>query len=196
MPVFLSEFRSPNEFPFHEINFNERARFRNPEIYDCAMEAVASWSGVEKAMLQLYVFLVRGNSDRAAASIMAVNDFRTKCFIVAAAAKGAISERRFETLKKLLSVALKSKRRSDLLTSWTWGYSDALPDALLLVAPTIDSLDAVSTRDVLVYPKRDIENMKSENSRITEYLQAYKRIALLEGDREEANERLFEWLER
>ena len=195
MPVSLSDFRSLRDFVLQEKEFTQFAHSEDSPLSFDAMQAVSSWSMVEKAMLELFVFLLRGNSHRVSASFMAVDCFRTKCNIVAAAATSALSETRLGTLKKLLAVALKAKRRRDRLENWTWGYSDTFPNALLLIEPSVDALDAASSRNVFVYQDYDLRNIMCEHTRIAESLNLYQKITLIEGDPTEASEWLMEWLE-
>lgn len=194
MPVSLSDFRQLRDPILQEIESSQSAPSKDCPLSSDAIRAVSSWSMVEQAMLELFVFLLRGNRHRVAASFKAVNCFRTKCNMIAAAAKNGLFETRFTTLEKLLSVTLKAKRRRDRLEAWAWGYSDTFPNALLLIKPSDDSSAAHSGRDILVYQGHELKNMVCEHSRIARCLDLYRKLTVVEGDPVEASERLMEWL--
>lgn len=192
MPISLSDFSPLREFVLQELELNQFERSTNSPLSFDAMEAVSSWSLVDEAMLELFVGLSRRNRHRVAVSFKSAACFRAKCNMVAAAAKNALGETRFGTLEKLLSVALKAKRRRNRLEDWTWSYSDTFPNALLLIKPSEDVSCDLSNRDVFVYQGYELTNIVREHARIAECLGLYQKITIVEGNPEKACERLME----
>lgn len=192
MPVSLSDFSPLREFVLQELEFTQFARSRDSPLSIGAMQAVSSWSLIDEAMLELFVWLSQRNRHRAAVAFKSAACFRTKCSMIAAAAKNAESATRFGTLEKLLSVALKAKRRRNRLEDWTWGYSDTFPNALLLIKPSGDVSCDLSIRDVFVYQDYELANIVREHARIADCLGLYQKITTVEGNPVEGRQRLME----
>jgi hypothetical protein len=121
---------------------------------------------------------------------MKFKDFHAKCEAIVAAAEGVLSGSQSKTLKTLLSVALKSKRKSAPLLTWGCAHTDIFPNAVLLIDPSIKELKFARKSDVLVYPEHELKKVISDNSRIANCFKEFQRISLIKGNAKEVREKL------
>ena len=112
-------------------NAGDRPLKHNPELGLLAMEAMISWSNVERFMLNMYLELMGGSQDLAAVSFLAQETQNAKTASINAAAKHVLDEKYFELLQAILKASKPGQLGRDKLAHWTWGYSPNIPDGFL-----------------------------------------------------------------
>jgi hypothetical protein len=112
-------------------NAGDRPFKHNPELGLLAMEAMISWSNVERFMLNMYLELMGGSQDLAAVSFLAQRTQSAKKAAINAAAKHILDEKCFELLQAILEASKPGKSGRDKLAHWAWGYSPNIPDGFL-----------------------------------------------------------------
>ena len=100
-----------------------------------AMEAIASWASVEHFMITLYVGLAGGPNTAAAAIFLAQETNAAKNAALAVLVERKLSEPRRALYAAITELIETRGRATDRLSTWIWGRSPELPDALLLTDP-------------------------------------------------------------
>jgi hypothetical protein len=195
MAKSLLHFADVTKVDPYTITLAETSRSKVSGITSIALEAIESWDTIETAMLELYIYLLNGHEQRVAKTFLAVEIFETKLVLLKAAASEALSANRLNSLVKLMGIARKAKRKRDFLAQARWCESEQIRDAVLVIAPSREDWTNASPDNVLVYTRDDLENLVSENTRISDCFRNFQRLHLLEGDPMEANKRLIDWVD-
>ncbi|MCA3272752.1 MAG: hypothetical protein ING24_03395 [Roseomonas sp.] len=135
-------------------NAGDRPLNHNPELGLLAMEAIISWSNVERFMLNMYLKLMGGSQDLAAVSFLAQTTQNAKEASINAVAKHVLDEKYFELLRAILTASKPGQLGRDKLAHWTWGYSPNIPDGFLLADPRNTHTD-FDRNLIFVYKKQD-----------------------------------------
>ncbi len=104
---------------------------------------IAQWSEVEIHLGALLAFILHANEKAAVAMYAGVENRAAQLRLINSAAKASLPKDHYEAISALLvSIVKPAMKERDKLAHWTWGYSDELPDALLLadVQNTLGSL--------------------------------------------------------
>lgn len=139
------------------------------------MEAIISWTNVEKFLLDTYLAMLGGSTGIAATAYLAIETQSAKVRMINAVAKKTLEPRYFDLLKAILAVAKTNQKSRDKLAHWLWGYSHDLPDAFLLIDPR-RSVDGMSSDDIQVYKASDFEDIIGANDRLCGYGLRFKFI--------------------
>lgn len=135
-------------------NADVRPLNHNPELGLLAMEAIISWSNVERFMLKMYLELMGGSQDLAAVSFLAQETQNAKMAAINAVAKHVLDEKYFELLQAILKASKPGQSGRDKLAHWTWGYSPNIPDGFLLANPRNTHTDLDQSL-IYVYKEQD-----------------------------------------
>jgi len=135
-------------------NAGERPLKHNPELGLLAMEAIISWSNVERFMLKMYLELMGGSQDLAAVSFLAQETQNAKMAAINAVARYVLDEKLFQLLQAILKASKPGQSGRDKLAHWTWGYSPSIPDGFLLANPRNTHTDLDKSL-IYVYKKQD-----------------------------------------
>lgn len=157
-------------------NSGDRPISRHPELAILAIEAISSWSNVEKFMLKTFVELLGGSKSLACDVYLSLQNQSAKTAAINAAADSVLrGKKELVLLKLILQLASSFSADRNKLAHWTWGESPNLPDAVLLVDPrtTIDELDKTK---VFVYKDKDFKSIMLKNDKLCGWLQSFKRI--------------------
>jgi hypothetical protein len=146
-------------------NAGDRPLKHNPELGFLAMEAIISWSNVERFMLNMYLELMGGSQDLAAVSFLAQETQSAKKAAINAVAKHVLDEKCFELLQAILEASKPGKSGRDKLAHWTWGYSPNIPDGFLLADPRNTHTD-LDKNLIYVYKKQDFLNIIKLNDEL------------------------------
>jgi hypothetical protein len=146
-------------------NAGDRPLKHNPELGLLAMEAIISWSNVERFMLNMYLELMGGSQDLAAVSFLAQETQSAKKAAINAVAKHVLDEKCFELLQAILEASKPGKSGRDKLAHWTWGYSPNIPDGFLLADPRNTHTD-LDKNLIYVYKKQDFLNIIKLNDEL------------------------------
>lgn len=143
------------------------------------MEAVVSWTNVELFLLSLYIALLGGPKNLAATAYLAIETQSAKTAVIQAVARERLAEPHQKLLTAILSLAKTAQKGRDRLVHWTWGYSDEIKDGFLLVNPK-DCVDGQApTHDkILVYKKRDFDDLVEANDRLCGYGASFRKIVI------------------
>ena len=100
-----------------------------------AMEAIASWTEVERFMITLYVSLTGGPTSAGAAIFLAQETNSAKSAALTVLVNRKLSEPRRALYAAIAELIESRAGARDKLTHWIWGRSPELPDALILTDP-------------------------------------------------------------
>ncbi len=98
-------------------NAGDRPLEHNPELGLLAMEAIISWSNVERFMLKMYLELMGGSQDLAAVSFLAQETQSAKKAAIDAVAKYVLDEKLFQLLQAILKASKPGQSGRDKLGS-------------------------------------------------------------------------------
>ncbi len=116
-----------------------------PQLAAAAMEVIASWATVESFMLEVYLHFAGGSRSVGADIFLALRSVAAQRAVLARITGGLSDENRqlFRAISKLVE---KRAEPRNLLAHGVWGFSPALPDALLVADPR-DLADMDAARD-------------------------------------------------
>lgn len=116
--------------------FEKRAR-----LAPYCIDAVASSSQLDASLLRLFMQLMGGSQRVAARMYLSLKTRGPTNAAITAAAKSALSAWQFGVFDVITKSSKSAQGERDNLAHWVWGYSNDLPDALLLIDPQYLPLD-------------------------------------------------------
>jgi hypothetical protein len=117
--------------------------FGNPETMTLRPNLAAKVARCVAQWGEFLGILLHANQAAALAMYSALENRAAQQRIISAAAKASVPSDHFDVISSFLSTILRpAMKERDKLAHWLWGYSDDLPDALLLAEPpsSIESL--------------------------------------------------------
>lgn len=149
---------------------------RQPELAGMAMNIVAQWAVNEVRMARILVVLLGAQSRPVIAMHSALTSTQAQMAALRAAAKTMVTDEYWNTFDAALVVVKKLAKERNRVAHWIFGYSNQVPDALLLVNP-VDFIDgeviyqegvakganvldmSLRKKGVLVYDKPEFERV-------------------------------------
>lgn len=116
-------------------NAGDRPLQRHPELAILAAEVIASWATVESFMLNVFVELMGGPTDKAATVFLALETQSAKAAAINAIAEESLADEHKALLRAIIRVTKSHQAMRDKIAHWVWGDSPDLQDALLLIDP-------------------------------------------------------------
>jgi hypothetical protein len=116
---------------------------RRPRLAVMIAHCIAQWSEVEIHLGALLAFILHANEKAAVAMYAGVENRAAQLRLIDAAAEASLRPRHYAAISALLtSIVRPAVKERDRLAHWTWGYSNELPDALVIANPqsTLSSL--------------------------------------------------------
>ena len=171
---------------------------RHPNLAALAIEAISSWSNVESFMLHMFITMMGGPTDNAAAVYLALDSRSAKSAAINAIAEKTLSAENRRLLRAILRTIKSNGGARDKLAHWVWGDSPDIPDGLLLADPTklarieINTNQNALAENVFVYKRQDFEQIIKTNERLAGFGQLFGFI--LKGHIANQDGRLFDEL--
>lgn len=161
-----------------------------PELGLLAMQSISSWSLVEERKLRLFLTLLGGPNDNGAIAYLSITNIQARNHMIDRIAAERLSNERYSLLKAIQKLASSKIKERDKLAHWLWGYSDAVPDGLLLANPRVTvplmyvDVDQTSkqgftafhdkrntlSNHILVYKNHDFINIVNDAEQLCSYL--------------------------
>ena len=192
----LSTFRKVRHVDFR-LAWEGTSPFREGERANLAvlcMEAIASWSHVEAAMLQLFITLLGNSRGAAARMYLALDGRNPRRAAITAVAGSRLPPDQLEIFTAIMMVAKSRQRRRDKLAHGIWGHSNELPETLLCVDAKHLPLDfhprgmadflnnaARHSDDIYVYKEGDFAEIVRENGKLAGAVSAFRYLAVYPG---------------
>ncbi len=181
MPQPLSKVCPNGTYKINNMGFKPTPFSRNADLSVYALEAIATWSGVESYMLSLYIEIMGGDASLAATTFMSVDAQGPRNAMLQAAAKEVLSKEQLDLLNVLLSFAKSCQRGRNKLAHWDWGYCDEIPDAFLLVDHKKCLSGPPDRSEIFVYRKKDFEEITDRNHQVAFYFSHFARLLRMDG---------------
>lgn len=109
---------------------------RRPDLALKIANCITHWSEIEVILGAFLAFLLHANEKAALAMYTALENRAAQVRIITAAAKSRLPAEHSAVISELLSKIIgPAMKERDRIAHWNWGYSDDLPDALLLQEP-------------------------------------------------------------
>ena len=161
------------------------------ELAVLCMEAIASWSHVEAAMLQLFITLLGSSQADAARMYLALEGRGPKTAAITAVAASSVPTGLTGVFGTIMAVNKSRQSIRDKLAHGIWGHSDELPDALLCVDAKHLPLDfhprgmadflnnaARHSEHIHVYRAGDLRKIAEENGRLVGAVSAFRYLVV------------------
>lgn len=168
---------------------------QSPQLSALIFNAISIWSYLEAVSIPRLLSIISGASSLTALSIYeALNSDATKQAVLQAVAKTHVTDKKYDLLRAILHNIKEQAQTRHKLVHWIWGYSQDLPDHLLLISPKQfaagkpDSIQGLAFsgplpgkwdkyfRNIEVYVQHDIEEIIT---RFTRTLQSVEQFSLL-----------------
>jgi hypothetical protein len=138
---------------------------RHPDLAHLVAEVIVSWGNVESFMLRLFIDLMGGPKDRAAAVFLALEIQSAKNVAINAVASRLPQDQQ-SLLRAILALIRTNQKSRDKIAHWTWGDSPQIPDALLLANPK-DQIDTgLNYDEIFIYKAKDFTDIIRSNERL------------------------------
>lgn len=109
---------------------------RSPQLAALIFNAISIWSYLEAVSITRLLAIISGSSSLTAVAVYeALNSDATKQAVLEAVAKVHITENKYNLLRAILHNIKEQAQTRHKLVHWIWGYSQNLPDYLLLISP-------------------------------------------------------------
>jgi hypothetical protein len=109
---------------------------RRPKLASMVAHCIAQWSEVEVHLGALLAFILHANEKAAVAMYAGIENRAAQLRLIDSAAEASLPSEHYAVISVLLtSIVRPAIKERDRLAHWTWGYSDQLPEALLLSEP-------------------------------------------------------------
>jgi hypothetical protein len=153
------------------------------------LEAIASWSNVESAILNLYADLGRSDRGHAISQFLALetNSARAQALSLLGKYLSEPAKPHFERLVELFRSRAKAR---DRLAHWVWGSAPLVQHALLLCDPAVLAAQNPAQRidvsqvseSILVFREKDFLEIISANERLAAYARKLRSLAAITCD--------------
>ena len=122
-------------------------------------------------MLRLFVRLLGGDAAIAGRIYLALEIQSAKSIAIVEAVNAVRDVKVQNVIKAAIAVAKMRQKARDKLAHHTWGFSDDLPDALLLISPKAFVVEGSGIDEVFVYREKDFLDIIEANERLSRYFQ-------------------------
>jgi hypothetical protein len=113
------------------------AMSKRPELAAKLAAVIASWSEVEVRMATAMCEAMQASAEPFAAAFQALNSTAAQASVADAAIRVAVDPSLLPAFDAIMSLFRSAKKIRDRIAHGTWGYCDALPDALLWIDPKL-----------------------------------------------------------
>lgn len=107
-----------------------------PHLAVLAMKVIADWARLESYVNTLFVAMLGQNPKPAAAIFGALSGAASQKAALRAVAASVLSPQQEDIFEALLTLFTTAAKQRNKIAHWDWGYSDLIPDGLLLQDPT------------------------------------------------------------
>lgn len=114
------------------VLFDPKAITERPQLAILVSRAIAGWSEAEGQMGYLLVRMLGANAEPALAMFSALTSAPAQIAVVRAAAEAVLDSERMEMVNAVLAIASPLATQRHRLAHQIWGYSEDLPEALIL----------------------------------------------------------------
>jgi len=116
---------------------------RRPQLAAKVARCIVHWSEIEIHLGAFLGLLLHANQKAAVAMYSGIENRAAQLRLIVCAAEASVPPDHFNVLSVLISAIIRpAMKERDKLAHWAWGFSDDLPDALLISEParTLESL--------------------------------------------------------
>lgn len=167
MPQPLSRVRSRAIVAF--ANVGDYPLLRHRKLALLLAESIASWSNVESFMLNLFIKLMGGPTERAATVFLALEGRSSKSSAINAVAKSVLDADRYSLLQALLAVSRSAEADRNRIAHGIWGDSRQIDNALLCISQKDLMSTPLDYDNIFVYREDDFTRLIRQNERLAEF---------------------------
>jgi hypothetical protein len=116
---------------------NAETMIKRPTLAAKVARCIAQWSEIEIHLGAFLGLLLHANQKAALAMYSSLENRAAQLRLIYGAAEASIPGNQFDVIAVLIANVLRPvMRERDRFAHWVWGYSDDLPDALLISEPS------------------------------------------------------------
>ena len=109
---------------------------KRPELAAKVAQCISQWSEVEIHLGAFLGLLLHANQKAAVAMYAGLENRSAQIRLITLAAEASLPLEHFDVISALIQKVIRpAMRERDRLAHWTWGYSQDVPDALLISEP-------------------------------------------------------------
>lgn len=108
---------------------------RQPTLATLVAEIIATWSRIESTLGNTLGMMLRAGVQVSAAMYRAIFNFKIQMDVLEAAARLSLSQEDFELFGAIMVIVKRTGTKRHNLAHGLWGYTDGLPNALILFDP-------------------------------------------------------------
>lgn len=130
----------------HPILFHPKALTERPSLAVLVARAIAGWSEIEGKMGTTLVNMLGADASPTLAMFSAINSASAQIDALNAVATLILNPEKKRVFDEVMKLSKRRSKHQHSLAHKIWGYSDALPDALLLIDANDNSNYWLKTR--------------------------------------------------
>jgi hypothetical protein len=117
------------------IEIGPRTFSKRPKLAAYVAQVIAGWAQVELALACVLARYTSRNIEQSIDMYLSIDGFRAQARLVEAAAKTVLTKDDLRLFDATLRFIRRNYNIRNEMAHWTWGISEALPDALLIIEP-------------------------------------------------------------
>ncbi len=149
-----------------------------PNLLAGAMRVISAWSVCESHLHRIFTSLLQSNPEQGIAMFLSLESDKAKKDVLMAAASVKLSDEDMDILKAILDLYKNTQRPRNKIAHHLWGYSDFIPDGILLMNPkdylVWQSSDAtekpIPSDKIFIYKKHDFVEIVNSIERLSSIL--------------------------
>jgi hypothetical protein len=106
-----------------------------PKLAPSIAEIIARWADIEANIGSILSFILRGEAAPTAAMLYAVRSSSAQMDMILAAGWAKLFDPELEVFEAVIQIARAAAKKRNAIAHHVWGYSEELPEALLLIQP-------------------------------------------------------------
>jgi hypothetical protein len=110
---------------------------RRPKLAAYVAQVIAGWAQVELALASVLARYTSRNIEQSIDMYLSIDGFRAQARLLEAAAKTALTRDNFHVFSATMRFIRINYNTRNEMAHWTWGVTDFLPDALVILEPKI-----------------------------------------------------------
>lgn len=131
-----------------DVRVTAAALSSKPEFALMAMRVISLWAHIDGDTATIVSLLLKSDIATGLAMYEALSGGEARKAVLIAAAKEALPEWKYLILRAVLAIGKSSRSRRNDYAHGIWGYSEALPDAIILMPSTVVTRFNISRRQV------------------------------------------------
>jgi hypothetical protein len=119
----------------HPIEIGPRTFAKRPKLAAYVAQTIAGWAQVELSLALVLARYTSRNIEQSVDMYLSIDGFGAQSLLLEAAARSVLPQDNFELFDATMRFIKNNYTIRNEMAHWTWGVTDALPDALVIIEP-------------------------------------------------------------